>query len=358
MRIGFDGRYAEGDLVGVGKYIRSLVLELGRLGVECVIFYSNRPKYKIEGKNISSVILPRSNRIVFEQYFLPIALKKHRIDIYHAPGNMGIPLISNVKTALTIHDLIPFQVKGYFSYSKFPFFSKLVYMLRMYTSIKKADRIISVSEYTKSELIKFGADPNKIKVILSGVSFLSKPQKTSNKYSEYVLNNGGIDIRKNTEGLIKAFVEIHEAFPNLKLLITGDNFGYRKNLEKLASQLNLKKLVIFTGYVSDSEMYYLIKNARCVCYPSFIEGFGFPVLEAFSLGTPVVTSKTSSLPEIAGDAAILVDPNNKREISQAVIKILRNAKLSKNLSKLGLEQAKKFSWKKSANEYLNLYNSI
>lgn len=358
MRIGFDGRYAENDLVGVGKYIRSLVQELDKLGVECVIFYSKKPKYKIEGSNIKSVVLPKSNKFTFEQFYLPRAFKDHDIDLYHATGNMGVPVATKVKAVLTVHDVIPLQIKNYFSYSKLPLLSKFVYLLRLKSSIKSADKIVCVSGYTKNELIRMGVSSSKIKVIYSGSNLTADPLKKSSEYGEYILNNGGMDIRKNTEGLIKAFKEIHKAFPNLKLLITGDNLRYKQKLEKLITQLDLRGLVVFTGYVSEGKLSTLVKNAKCICYPSIIEGFGFPVLEAFSLGTPVVTSNTSSLPEIAGDAAILVNPNNKREISQAVIKILSNAKLRKNLSELGLKQAKKFSWKKSANEYLNLYNSI
>ena len=141
MRIGFDGRYAEGDLVGVGKYIKALVMGLDELGVECVIFYSKKPKYLIAGRNTKSIVLPKSNRITFEQIFIPIALKKYQIDIYHATGNMGIPLFSNVKSVLTIHDLIPLQYENYFSYSKFPFLSRLFLHL---TYLSRIGMVISM----------------------------------------------------------------------------------------------------------------------------------------------------------------------------------------------------------------------
>lgn len=355
MKIGFDGRYAEGDLVGVGKYIKNLVLGLDELGIECIIFYTQKPKHKISGENIRSVILPKSNRIFFEQFSLPKAFKKYKIDLYHAPGNMGIPLFSNVKSVLTVHDLIPLQYKNYFNYSKLPFLSKLLYISRLKSSIKLADKIVSVSKFTKNELVAKGVNPNKISVIYSGVNIFPKSISTKNIYGDYIINNGGLDIRKNADGLIKAFALVHKKFPKLKLVITGENPRFKKELSKLVKDLDITDSVIFTGYVSENEMAGLIKNAKCLCYPSIIEGFGFPVLEAFSLGTPVIASNTSSIPEIAGDAAILVDPKITSQISEAVIKILSNKNLSVSLIKSGKERVKMFSWEKSAEEYLNLY---
>jgi glycosyltransferase involved in cell wall biosynthesis len=357
MRIGFDGRYAEGDLVGVGKYIKSLVSGLSSSGVECFVFYSKKPKYKISGRNITSITFPKSNRLTFEQILLPIALRKYKIDLYHAPGNLGVPLLTNIKIVLTIHDLIPLQVINYFSYSKLPQISKYLYLSRLNSSISKSDKIINDSEYTKNLLIKKGVSKNKISVIYPGLEKLPEPF-SKNIYGDYILNNGGLDIRKNTDGLIKSFAAVHKDFPGLKLIITGNNPKYIEELLGLIKSLGLQKSVVFVGYVDDKELATLIKNAKCVCYPSLIEGFGFPVVEAFSLGVPVVSSNTSSIPEIAGKAAVLVNPKNTREISNAIISVLKGNKLRQVLIKAGYEQVKKFSWKISINKYLDLYKSM
>lgn len=358
MRIGFDGRYAEGDLVGVGKYIKSLVLELDKLGVECVIFYSQKPKYKISGKNIRTVILPSLNRIIFEQFSLLKAFKKYKIDLYHAPGNMGIPLFSDVKSVLTIHDLIPLQYRNYFSYSKLPFFSKFLYRFRLNVSIKYADKIVSVSKFTKKVLVARGVESKKISVIYSGVNSIPKTLAINNIYEDYIVNNGGLDRRKNTDGLIKSFALVHKRFPKLKLVITGENERFKNELNHLIKSLGMCDSVVFTGYISDQEMGSLIKNAKCLCYPSIIEGFGFPVLEAFSLGIPVVASNTSSIPEIAGKSAILVNPKNTKQIAGAIIKVLSDLQLHKKLGISGIKQAKKFSWSNAAAKYLSLYNQV
>lgn len=358
MKIGFDGRYAEGDLVGVGKYIKNLASELNRRGVECYIFYSKESKYKIKGNNIKSIVLPKTNRIIFEQFLLPMFFKKYKIDLYHAPGNTGIPFCSNVKSVLTVHDLIPLQYKNYFNYSKIPFLSKILYTLRLNSSLKLADKIVSVSKFTKKGLVARGVNSNKVSVIYSGTNIFPKNIPAKNIYGEYIINNGGLDIRKNTDGLIKSFALVHQKLPNLKLVITGENLRYKKELLKLVKQLNIGDFVVFTGYVDESEIAGLIKNAKCLCYPSIIEGFGFPVLEAFLLGIPVVASNTSSIPEIAGNAAVLVDPTNISKISEEIINVLTNNELSKRLIKSGYEEIKKFSWEISANQYLDLYKQL
>ncbi len=357
MKIGFDGRYAEGDLVGVGKYIKSLVLGLSDAGIECFVFYSKKPRYKILGKNIISIVLPKSNRLTFEQILLPTALRRYKIDLYHAPGNAGIPLLTNVKTALTIHDLIPLQVTDYFSYSKLPIVSKQMYLFRLNSSINKSDRIITVSEYTKQLLVKRGVSENKISVIYSGLIKLPKPSG-KNIYGDYILNNGGLDIRKNIDGLIKSFAIVSKNFPDLKLVITGNNPKYKEKLSELTKSLNLQKSVIFVGYVSDNNLATLIKNAKCVCYPSVIEGFGFPVLEAFSFGTPVVASNTSSIPEISGKSALLVDPNNCNEIANGIMCLLKNSSIRNRLVLSASKHVKKFNWDISVEKYIRLYNQL
>lgn len=357
MIIGFDARYAEGDLVGVGKYIQNLVLQISKKE-KCILFYSKEPKYPIIGKNIKSVVLPSLNRIIFEHVTLPVAFRKYKIDLYHATGNAGVPIFSNVRSILTIHDLIPLKVKGYFNYSKFPLLSKWLYTFRLYSSYQKADKIVAVSEFTKKQLRKIGISPKKINVIRSGVNILPQELTNSLVSGDYVLNNGGIDIRKNLKKLLKAFTIVHKKLPKLKLVITGENKGQIGELKDLTRKFKLESVVVFCGYVSDVEMATLLKYAKCLCYPSLMEGFGFPVLEAFNSGVPVVSSNTSSIPEIADNAAILVDPKDEKKIAEATTRVVKDDRLADNLRKLGFARVKKFTWAKAANEYIDLYNSI
>src|SRR5579859_4888860 len=149
MKIGIDGRYAQDDLVGVGNYIKNLVEGFTNKGYECVIFYSSKPKCKIDKS--SSIIISTSNRYLFEQIFLPIALIKNNIDIYHCTGNSGLPIFTSVPTVLTIHDLIPLSYKNYFKFSRQPFLSKTLFRLNTKLSCLKAKQIMADSKFVKKE---------------------------------------------------------------------------------------------------------------------------------------------------------------------------------------------------------------
>lgn len=360
MKIAFDGRYAQGDLVGVGKYIQNLVKQISKTE-ECIIFYSTKPKFKIPGKNIKYKILPFSNRYLFEQIALPIALVREKVDLYHALGNIGVPVVCPVPVILTVHDIIPLEIINYFSYSKYPLLSQTSYLIRLLTSLTKATKIITVSNYVKNELTRrLYVKPSKIKTIYSGRPKLTKEGilPISLKNQKYVLNNGGIDIRKNLDRLIKSFAIINNHDRKIKLVITGENKRIRLQLEKLIEKLGLSKSVIFTGYVNDDVLSAIIKNSSLVCYPTLSEGFGFPVLEGFAANVPVISSNISSIPEVAGDAALLINPKSVINISNSIEKVLWDIKLRKLMVTKGKTQYNKFDWNKTANEYIDLYHNI
>ncbi|KKR70914.1 MAG: Glycosyl transferase group 1 [Candidatus Woesebacteria bacterium GW2011_GWA2_40_7b] len=359
MIIGFDARYAEGDLVGVGKYIQSLVTGVAKSGRTCIVFYSREPKVKISGT--TAVILNSVNRYHFEQVLLPIALKKYKVDLYHATGNVGVPLFCPVPALLTVHDIIPLEIKDYFSYSPFSFLSKLSYVLRLKASIFKAAKIVTDSNYVKNVLIiKLKVTPEKIQTIYLGSPGTIMPGKLPLNLigKKYVLNHGGIDIRKNLDRLIEAFALVHKKHGEIKLVITGENKRMREDLEKLIGKLNLGNSVVFTGYLDDATLSAVIKSACLICYPTLSEGFGFPVLEGFGKEIPVISSNISSIPEVVGNAAILVNPERVNDIAGAMEKVLDNSEQAHEMVLKGKAQYNKFSWEKCVNEYLDLYNHI
>jgi glycosyltransferase involved in cell wall biosynthesis len=349
MKIGIDGRYAEGDLVGVGNYIKNLAEGLVKRKIECFIFYSQKPRYKIDG--IKEVILSSLNRYVFEQVLLPLSLKENKIDVYHAVGNWGVPLLSSIPTVLTVHDIIPYEFKNYFQYARFPFISKLSYKFRLLTSCAKAKKIITVSRFVKKELVnKLKINSEKIEVVYSGVKIGKEGKLPKDLVGQkYILNHSGIDIRKNQQRLIEAFRAVKKKFPDLKLVITGKN-PYM--------DLRQDKSIIYTGYVKEDILWALIKNAACICYPSLTEGFGMPVLEGFMAGVPVICSNTTAFPEIAGGAALLVNPYKEKEIAAAMGKILVDKNLAENLIQKGRKRAKEFTWDKAVEKTLKIYESV
>jgi len=361
MKIGIDGRYAEGRLTGIGKYIRQLVFGLSSRGIEVVLFYSKKPVDEITGNNIYSVILYSKNRYLFEQILLPKALKREKIKLYHAAGNIGVPLFCPCPSVLTVHDIIPLLYPNYFSFSKTQLISKNSYLLRSKLSILRANKVITDSQFTKDSLVKiFKISPSRISVIPLGIDFQKGGGElpkgiTKNKY---ILNHGGIDIRKNLFRLLEAFAKILPKYPELKLVITGGNETLRPKLEELSQKLGVSKAVVFTGYVDDKILWNLIKNANSLCLPSEIEGFGLPVLEGLAAGVPVVASNISSIPEVAGEAAILVNPNDINEIAEGLEVILTDSALRESLIKKGLSQAKKFSWTKTVEETIKIYKEV
>ena len=358
-RVGIDGRYAEGELLGIGKYIRILALRLARKGFKVTIFYSQKPKYKILGKNIYSVVLPSKNTYIWEQFLLPKALPKRKIILYHAAGNFGVPLFCPCPSILTVHDVIPLLKRGYFKNSRFGSFSKLSYYLRLAVSVFRANRIITDSEFTKKSLVKrLRVEPSRIKVVHLGVSIPRGRKLSKVIRGQYVLNNSGIDDRKNLPRVVKSFALVSREFPRLKLVITGENQLLREKLERLTQKLSISKKIVFTGYIRESVLWSLIRNASCLCIPSEIEGFGLPVLEGFAANVPVVTSRTSSIPEVSGKAAILVNPYSVKEISQGLRKVLVDKKLRKVLIESGFQQIKKFSWSKTVGETVKIYKEV
>ena len=358
MIIGFDGRYAEGDLVGIGKYIQNLVSGLIKKGVICVVFYSRKPKKEILGAR--TVILNSQNRYYFEQILLPIAINRNKIDIFHATGNIGVPLFSPVPIILTVHDTIPLDFKNYFSEARFPFISKISFFIRFKLSLIRASKIVTITKFTKNNLMNnYGIPASKIKVICSGINlpFGNILPKSLIK-GQYIINNGGIDVRKNQERLIRAFKLIKIHFSKLKLVMTGENRSLKPKLQKLVNSLGLSQDVIFTGYVEEKVLGTLIKNSAAVVYPSLMEGFGSPVLEGFAAGVPVISSNTTSIPEISEGAALLINPLDIGEIAQAMTKVLTDKRLSERMVVKGNRVVWKYNWESSRNEYLNLYNHI
>jgi glycosyltransferase involved in cell wall biosynthesis len=359
MKIGVDGRHTEGDFVGVGKYIIDLVSEIARRDIKCVIFYSQRPRWTPFTQKTTIKILHSINRYAFEQVNLPKALVQEKVDVYHATGNLGTPLFCPVPAVLTIHDIIPILITDYFKYSKYKFISKYSYLFRAKTSALKAKKIIAASEFTKKTVVdNLGVKQAKIKVIHYGaptVSYKLNKLPTGLKPQKYVLNQGGLDLRKNLSRLISAFAKVIEEIPDLKLVIAGENEAIKRELKNEIRSLNIEKSVLFPGYVEKEGLWSLIRQASCICYPSLLEGFGRPVLEGFAAGVPVITSKTSSLPEVSGQAAYLVDPEKEDEITQAILEVVKNKNLRKKMIKMGKQRIKNFSWSKNAEETIKIY---
>jgi glycosyltransferase involved in cell wall biosynthesis len=295
---------------------------------------------------------------------IPFIIVKKKIDIVHSL-HYSFPVITlGAKKFVTIHDMTFFKFPEYHEILKRYFFRIFIHL-----AAKMADRIITPSESTAKDFALFtNAQKDKISVIhLGSVNWptSSFPRKKTEivkkKYEikgEYLLYVGMIEPRKNVPNLILAYEKLSKVNKNYHLVIVGQKgWGYGE-LFKLIDDFKLQDRIIFTGFVEGEDKFSLIKGAKAFVYPSMYEGFGLPVLEALSLGVPTVTSNASSLPEVAGEAALLVDPTNVDELYVAIKKLLDDKKIYQELKQKAVLQAAKFSWTRTAEKTIKVYHSI
>jgi len=283
-----------------------------------------------------------------------------KIDLFFIPNLNFIALSRGVQKIITVHDL------------SFEFFPKsFSWKRRMWhwfinpkKLIRSAQKIIAVSENTKKDLMElYKVAAEKVNVIYSGVSGddnFSGVEVVKKKYNlpeNFILFLGTLEPRKNIEGLIRAF-EIFKIAksPGYKLVIVGPRGWLYKKILARAEKSPVREDIKFINYIAPEEKFAFYKLAKLFVYPSFYEGFGFPPLEAARAGTPVIISTNSSLPEVMGEAAIMVDPNNPAEMAKVMAECLADENLRAALIEKGKKQAEKFSWAKAINEFLSLIN--
>lgn len=288
------------------------------------------------------------------------------VDIFFAPHLNFLHVSSGAKLVVTVHDLSFLRYPEFFSCRK-NIWHKAIEVARL---LKRADKIVAVSENTKHDLIeilKIAAD--KIEVIYSGNNFLAAPlsEIESTKFfsknslqSGFIFSVGNIEPRKNISGLIKAYEELRKRRSDLKpqLVLAGAKGWKHRQIFKAWKNSPYQKDIKFLGYISPAEKATLFAAAAVFAYPSYYEGFGFPPLEALSAGVPVVSSNISSLPEVLGGAALLVNPYRPGDISEALELILTDNNLRTKLIVDGKKQAALFTWEKAAQRYLELFKKI
>lgn len=387
MRIGIDARTIlnpeKGDSIGVGHYTYQLIrhiLEIDKEN-EYVLFFDFRAREKDVKKftrpNVKIKFYPFSD---YKKY-LPGAyneilgtatLVREHLDVIHSTSpSSRIPASYRGRTIVTVYDLASYKVPDVFPKLKVAKYRTVLNLM-----VNKADKIIAVSNSTKKDLREiFKCPDEKVKVIYSGFdsrlfeeSRVSR-EKVLEKYGidankKYILFLGTLEPIKNLARLFEAYKIFKETCPkengscDHKLVVAGKKGWLAEEYKRMAKDLGIAKDVIFTGYVVGDELVPLFKNADFFIMPSLYEGFGTTVLEAFATGTPAIVSNVSSVPEVAGDAAILVDPNNTQAIADAMIKLAHDDKLKYDLRQKGFKQVEKFNWEKAARETVELYKSF
>jgi len=268
---------------------------------------------------------------------------------------------------ITVHDLIRyFDFKGYGTFIHHPNRRDRFYLSLDYRGIKKAVRVIAVSQTTKLDLIKHLGIPEEcISVVYEGIDHrLFKPTSRRLVDYPYILFVGSEHPRKNFRQLIRAFFKLktERRFKDLKLVKVGKAGGpeaeFRKQTLHVINELNIPREVVFVDYVSEEDLPMYYSGAECFILPSLYEGFGFPPLEAMACGCPVIVSDAASLPEVTGDAAITVKPHDTSGLADAIEIVLTDKRLRQELVSKGFDHARQFSWEKTARETLGIYQSV
>jgi glycosyltransferase involved in cell wall biosynthesis len=374
MRIAIDGRKIESPLTGIGRYTKNLLTHISVMDKdnEYIVIRSKDFQEKITlGENFRTVTIDYPAFSIRSLFFLHRILHHEKIDLFHSPF-VSAPIFAKCKIILTVHDLIPLSFAKTFEKGKnLPWLlRKLIFRLMLLLTTKKATRIITDSIVGKKRLK--GIDRSlckKIKVIHPAAEELfgrivnkTKIEETKAKFSsegKLILYAGTIRPHKNLIRLIKA-LDLLICDKNLQcyLVIGGGKETDLLFLKKMTKKLGVSKYVFFTGGLTDSELVALMNSADVFVFPSLEEGFGLPPLEAMACGVPVIASHVSSLPEVVGDAALLVDPYDEQKIASAIQSLLLDQQLRNELVRKGFERVKLFSWKKAAIETLKVYESV
>lgn len=300
-------------------------------------------------------------RFLLEQIYIPYLCLKYKIDIIHSL-HYSFPLLCYwVKRIVTIHDLTFFIYPEVHTRVKRCYFRYFIIL-----ASRLSDAVICVSESTRNDLFKYvNGIKAKVYVVPLAVSILKisdvDVKSVRDKYAivgDYILFIGTLEPRKNICNLLKSFGGNDKLSSNYQLVLVGKKGWYYQSMFDMIRQLNIEKSVIMTGFVTEKEKFSLLSAASVFVYPSIYEGFGLPVLEAIGYGIPTVTSNVSSLPEVAGDAALLVNPDKVEDLSNAIEVILTNNSLQAEMKLKSVEQANKYSWENTAKQTIGIYHSL
>lgn len=361
---------------GIGYYGHNVLKELRKLPVdlvlECFSKEKNDPRLSeySGGNTVLDCCAKISSRLytMINMFFpLPRSLffkNNPEVSLFF---NYIIPPNVKGKRAVVIHDMVLRDIPETMSLK-----NKIIMRVFMKRSLKRADIIITDSEFSRSRIENYyGFVKDKITVIPCGTDreifhSISEPRQISdvkNKYKiagDYFLYLGTVEPRKNITALIKAYQKVTESYSDAPVLVIAGGSGWKnREIYEAASDQTLKDKILFTGYVDENEIPPLLNGALAFCFPSYYEGFGLPVLEAMACGTPVIASKAASIPEVIGDCGILIDPYSEEEIGEAMLRLWRDPDLREMLSQKGLARSELFSWQKCAKKiYTLLYNMI
>jgi glycosyltransferase involved in cell wall biosynthesis len=369
MRIGIDAHAIGSQTAGNETYIKNLVEALAAIDTEneYVLFFT-RPEaadaWRGRFRNVRVCLVRPHTRYLRIPFSLPLAAWRTGVDLLHV--QYVAPPICPCPVVATIHDLSFEHLPQLYTPRE-----RWLFKLAIGYTARRAARILTVSEYSARDLLAtYRLPPERVVVTPEGVSALFAPvrdparlQAVRRRYGiarEYILSVGSLQPRKNLVRLIRAYVNLRRRDEEWdhQLVIVGKKGWLYQDIFRAARQSPFGEDILFTGYVPEEDLPALYSGATVFVYPSLFEGFGLPVLEAMACGVPVITSNSSSLPEVVGEAALLVDPYDERALEVALQNVVWNAELRRELSERGMRRARHFSWTRTAELTLRVYEDV
>lgn len=364
MKIGVMLRHLE-EKGGIVVYTSHLLRELLKLDTHNQYFlmyhHPNLLGHFAAYPNVVETVVSAPNKLLWDQVAVPRFAKKNQLDIIYNP-KLSIPIVTHCKTVWVMHGGAQVVVPHVFKRSDRWYFTVAN---KIYA--KSATAIITMTHLGAEDIVTYmGADRQKVHVIYEAFNPLCQrldqaaTQEVKTKYElpdAFILFVGGLSPLKNFSNLLHAYDRLQVDIPH-PLVVVGFNRWKFSNDLNLVDQLGLRERVRFIGFIPDDDIPALYNLADVFVFPSLYEGFGIPILEAMACGCPVVTSKTGCGPEVAGEAALLVDPYSPQDIAKALYSVVTDGELRQNLSELGLKRAAQFSWQKCAQQTLDLFQSL
>lgn len=374
MRIAVNLLPFRRHLAGAGRYARNIVANLAEIDADnhyyLFVTRESAPHFQVEKDNFTLVSCPiwpkRAIRILWEQLVLPWQLVYYDITLLFTPS-VAIPFWLPCRGVVAIHDVIPFH-RAAVKYSKVRSF---YIRLATYWAARRSEVVLTGSENSRREIVSFcKVVRERIVVIPYGVEAkfrrldsMEVIEAFRSKYGlpeRFILFVGALEPGKNLVGLLEAFLRLKRQSTGIqhKLVLAGPRGWGSTRILKSIDDLELERDVIVTGFVAEEELPLLYNSADLFAFPSLFEGFGLPPLEAMACGTPVIASNTSSLPEVVGEAGVLVDPYDVEGWASAMERVLGDENLQANMIRNGLERAKLFSWKRTAQATLEIFQKV
>ena len=367
MRIGFDARLVYYQQAGIGQYILHLVQSLSRLmskttNYELWVLYSRKgAPLKLPGRvHQAKLWTPSHHR--YESLGLQIELWGKRLALLHSPDFIP-PFGGRFRSVITIHDL------NFIHYPHFLTPDSARYYGQIYRAVRRADHILTDSNWTRQDVINtLGVPPEQVTTVYLATNPVYRPitdrqeiRRALTGYGlppDFIIFVGTLEPRKNVPTLLKAFYRLCERGYDLHLALVGRKGWLYEEILTTLTELKLGDRVHLLENVPNEDLARLYNGAKCLVLPSHYEGFGLPPLEAMACGTPVVVSNRASLPEIVGDAGLLVDPDDIEALSEAIIRAVDDSALRSTLRQRGLQRAAEFSWTRAAEETLAVYQAV